>query len=401
VSADPARFEETLNRIGSVLGSELDLDKLVQRITDEATALCGAHFGAFFYNVTDAAGECYMLYTVSGAPREAFSRFPMPRNTAVFAPTFSGEGVVRSDDITQDPRYGKHAPYHGMPQGHLPVCSYLAVPVISRRGAVIGGLFFGHPEAARFSERDERLLVAVAAQAAIAFDNARLFAEAHAARVQAERMEERFRFLASAGEALAQSLDYELTLRRVAELSVPRIADWCSVTVLDARGVFRRVAVVHKDPSKRALIERYERAFPPTQHRAGQMLNVIAARRASLQPVVTDEDLVRAAQDEEHLGVLRGLGCTSCMMVPILARGEPLGVISLRASSARRARGRRRPPSSPPPAPSSARRSTTRPRCVLSPTSWCRATPTGAPSTSSPPTAGSRSWWWRTSIRTR
>ncbi|HEY2748292.1 MAG TPA: GAF domain-containing protein, partial [Polyangia bacterium] len=123
---------ETLRRIGAALTAELELDRLVQLLTDEATALCGAQFGAFFYNVVDAKGESYMLYTISGVPREAFSKFPMPRNTAVFAPTFNGEGVVRSDDIKKDPRYGRSAPHHGMPTGHLPVCSYLAVPVVSR-----------------------------------------------------------------------------------------------------------------------------------------------------------------------------------------------------------------------------------------------------------------------------
>ena len=84
-----------------------------------------------------------MLYTLSCASPDAFSKFPMPRNTAVFAPTFNGDGIVRSDDITQDPRYGKNAPRKGMPEGHLPVRSYLAVPVKSRDGTVIGGLFFG------------------------------------------------------------------------------------------------------------------------------------------------------------------------------------------------------------------------------------------------------------------
>jgi hypothetical protein len=84
-----------------------------------------------------------MLYTLSGAPLEAFSKFPMPRNTAVFAPTFNGEGIVRSHDITRDPRYGHNAPQKGMPEGHLPVRSYLAVPVKSRSGEVLGGLFFG------------------------------------------------------------------------------------------------------------------------------------------------------------------------------------------------------------------------------------------------------------------
>ncbi|WP_212742219.1 PAS domain S-box protein [Sphingomonas sp. 3P27F8] len=98
------RALEILNRAGSALAIETDLHKLVQIVTDAGVDLTGAQFGAFFYNVLDDAGESYMLYTLSGAPAEAFAKFPMPRNTEVFAPTFKGEGIVRSDDITQDPR---------------------------------------------------------------------------------------------------------------------------------------------------------------------------------------------------------------------------------------------------------------------------------------------------------
>jgi signal transduction histidine kinase len=101
----------------------------------------------------------------------------MPRNTAVFHATFSGEGVVRVDDITKDPRYGKMGPHYGMPKGHLPVVSYLAVPVISLSGTVIGGLFFGHPEPGVFLPEHEDLVVNVATQAAIALDNSKLFEE--------------------------------------------------------------------------------------------------------------------------------------------------------------------------------------------------------------------------------
>ena len=166
---------ETLNRIGRTLASELDLERLLQAVTDAATEVSGAQFGAFFYNRTNEAGESYMLYTLSGVPRDAFAKFPMPRNTAVFAPTFSGEGIVRSDDITRDPRYGRNAPGRGMPEGHLPVKSYLAVPVMARSGEVHGGLFFGHAKAGVFGERAERLVAGIAAQAAIAIDNARLY----------------------------------------------------------------------------------------------------------------------------------------------------------------------------------------------------------------------------------
>jgi signal transduction histidine kinase len=101
----------------------------------------------------------------------------MPRNTAVFAPTFSGEGVVRSDDIRADPRYGKNAPHAGMPEGHLPVRSYLAVPVVSRAGDVLGGLFFGHKEAGVFSAEHETSLLGLAGQAATAIDNSRLISQ--------------------------------------------------------------------------------------------------------------------------------------------------------------------------------------------------------------------------------
>ncbi|MEA2553898.1 MAG: hypothetical protein QOJ65_2074 [Fimbriimonadaceae bacterium] len=172
---DEAFALETVNRIGQSLSSELDLDRLVQSLTDAATELVGAEFGSFFYNVTNDAGESLMLYTISGVPRSAFDRFPMPRNTAIFAPTFTGEGVVRSENITLDPRYGKNPPYFGMPEGHLPVRSYLAVPVVSRSGEAIGGLFFGHSEAEVFGERHEQVLLGIASQAAVAIDNARLY----------------------------------------------------------------------------------------------------------------------------------------------------------------------------------------------------------------------------------
>jgi PAS domain S-box-containing protein len=172
--AEERRALEVLNRVGSALAVETDLHKLVQIVTDAGAELTGAEFGAFFYNVLDEAGESYMLYTLSGAPMEAFSKFPMPRNTDVFAPTFNGEGIIRSDDITKDPRYGHNAPRKGMPEGHLPVRSYLAVPVMSRDESVMGGLFFGHAETGVFTDRSERGLAGLAAEAAVAIDNARL-----------------------------------------------------------------------------------------------------------------------------------------------------------------------------------------------------------------------------------
>jgi PAS domain S-box-containing protein len=169
---------QTLNRLATTISSDLDLERIVQRVTDLATNLTGAKFGAFFYNVTHRGKESYLLFTLSGAPREAFEKFGLPRATEVFAPTFHGTGVVRSDDIRADPRYGRNPPHRGMPEGHLPVVSYLAVPVASRTGVVIGGLFFGHDSLGVFTQDAEDIAVTIAAHAAVAIDNARLFATA-------------------------------------------------------------------------------------------------------------------------------------------------------------------------------------------------------------------------------
>ncbi|MEV6937202.1 SpoIIE family protein phosphatase [Streptomyces sp. NPDC051132] len=183
---EEAAIVELLQEVGSTLAAELDLDALVQHAVDAATRLAGAAFGAFFYNVLGETGESYLLYVISGVDRSAFDKFPMPRNTQVFEQTFRGLGVVRSDDITQDRRYGHNAPHHGMPEGHLPVRSYLAVPVMSR-GTVLGGFFFGHPERGIFTERHERLITGVAAQTAVALQNAQTYRQEREAAAELQR----------------------------------------------------------------------------------------------------------------------------------------------------------------------------------------------------------------------
>ena len=204
---------ELLNEVGNQLVAEHDLEKLVQLVTDTGREVTSAAFGAFFYNVLNAQGESYTLYTLSGVPRSAFDKFPMPRATAMFGPTFRGEGVIRVDDVRADPRYGRSAPHHGMPAGHLPVRSYLAVPVTSRTGEVLGGLFFGHPAVGVFTAEAETVVVALAAQAAIAIDNAKLYA-ALQKELEAQRRSE------------AQLRDSETRWRQLAE-AMPHLVWTC------------------------------------------------------------------------------------------------------------------------------------------------------------------------------
>ena len=185
---EQVRVTETLYRIGGMLAAERDVHKLVQTVTDAATRLTRAQFGAFFYNRISESGELYTLYTLSGVPRETFEPFAA-QNTALFAKTFSGEGVVRRDDVTTDLRYSKSDPQPGMPEGRPPMRSYLAVPVVSRNAKALGGLFFGHEEAGRFTPADEALVLGIASQAAVAIDNAQLYQALKSG-------EEQYRFLA-------------------------------------------------------------------------------------------------------------------------------------------------------------------------------------------------------------
>jgi PAS domain S-box-containing protein len=191
--AEAARDEaETLNEVSRTLAGELDLHKLVQTMTDAATRITGAQFGAYYSNAGEQDGAEYMLHALAGAPPEAFANVGLARNAPLLEHTFRGGGAMRSDDIAGRPEYGD-----------LPVRSYLAVPVISRTGEVLGGLFFGHSEAGVFTGRSERLAAGIASHAAVAIDNAHLFAQSEreiARRTRTEdllrRSEERFRQLA-------------------------------------------------------------------------------------------------------------------------------------------------------------------------------------------------------------
>jgi PAS domain S-box-containing protein len=451
-----ARKFDRFAEAARVVSAELDLSRIVQSVTDAATELTNAHFGAFFYNVLNADGGSYMLYSISGVPREAFERFPMPRNTAVFHPTFSGSSIVRSPNIRKDPRYGHTAPHFGMPEGHLPVTSYLAVPVISRSGEVLGGLFFGHPEEGVFTENEEQIVEALAAQAAVAIDNARLYdalqrererlmrsESRHRALVNAtpahqfiwtstpegrltndiaawqkltgqtaeelrehgwsavvhpqdrERVtrrrsealserkpmqqefrirasdgsyrwivstsapvfaddgsvlewvgtiadvharkttEENLRFLAEIGGLLASSLDYETTLRTVARLAVPEIADWCAVDIADEQGGHRRLAVAHVDPEKVELALEIDRRFPaaPENDTVGR---VIKSGQSEWLRDIPPDMIEKAPLHPEHRAILRELGLLSFMVVPLRAHDRTLGALTFALSDSRR-----------------------------------------------------------------
>ncbi|GJD53327.1 Sensor histidine kinase RcsC [Methylobacterium crusticola] len=286
---------EVLNRTGTRIAAELDLGRLVQTVVDAGVELTSARFGAFFYNTADEQGGKYMLYALSGAERSAFEALGMPRATAVFAPTFRGEGVVRSNDILRDPRYGRNAPHAGMPRGHLAVRSYLAVPVVSRSGDVIGGLFFGHPEPDVFDARVEAMMTGLAAQAAIGIDNARLFQVTQQANATLEqRVEARTAELQRTEEALRQAQKMEA----VGQLTGGIAHDFNNL--LTGISGSLELLQTRMGQGRLADVDRYVAAAQGAAKRAAALTHRLLAfsRRQTLDPRTTDVNRLVAGMEE-------------------------------------------------------------------------------------------------------
>ena len=158
------------------------------------------------------------------------------------------------------------------------------------------------------------------------------------ARARAEASAAHQRFLARVSTHLGSSLDYEETLRTIAGLAVPFLADWCSVDIVEANGAVRRLAVACADATKQPIIRRAE-VYPPDPEERHPRTQVLRTGRPMLIPEVTDELLVRMARDADHLTDLRALAYRSAIIIPLAARGDVFGAVSLGTAESRRTYG--------------------------------------------------------------
>ncbi|MDQ3889268.1 MAG: GAF domain-containing protein [Actinomycetota bacterium] len=214
----------------------------------------------------------------------------------------------------------------------------IALPLVAR-GQTVGAITFGSSDAdRRYRPVDVALGEEVARRAALAIDRARLYRGEQSARLEAEEAQERLEFLAESSAVLSSSLDYEATLRRVAQLAVSRLADWC-VVYIDEGGTVRQLEVAHADPDKEELVRETNRRYPFDPTRPSPVMDMLETGEPLLLPEIPDSLLASAAHDEEHLRLLRNVGFVSAMMVPLVAQARTFGGIVLISSQRARRYG--------------------------------------------------------------
>jgi len=165
---------------------------------------------------------------------------------------------------------------------------------------------------------------------------AQLLANERAARAEAESANERLSFLADASVVLASSLNYRRTLSKLTKLAVPRVADWCTIEIVDPNGSVQSIEVTHSDPEKIATAKEFRLRYPPDPTEPGGIYEVIRTSRSIVYPEITDEMLEAGTRDPEQRDLARSLGLRSAMIVPLIARGRSMGAITFASAESGR-----------------------------------------------------------------
>ena len=198
--------------------------------------------------------------------------------------------------------------------------SLMGVP-LKIKGRLLGVLYLASTTDREFTTADLDLLKVAADRVSLALDNANHIENERRARDEAA-------FLADAASLLSSTLDYEKTLADLVQLSVPRLADWCAVDIVDERGRLRRISVAHEDPAKVELVRQLHEKYPPKRDTRAGIYRVLSTGQAELHAEIPDDLIQAQIQSEEHGEVIRSLGLRSAMIVPLCSRDRTFGTIT-------------------------------------------------------------------------
>ena len=316
-AADRAyRLQRVSERLAEALTPQQVLDAVLTEGLRAAEARAGA-IGAISEN-----GETIELLAQRGYRDNVltdYARFPVTADLPMSHVARTGKPLFISSMAERNTLFPS---LRGRGQdGHA-----LAVLPLTLEGRLIGviGLSFGQDM--EFSESRRQMKVTLARQAALALERARLYEAESAAR-------DRFAFIAEASELLSSSMEYEETLSRLAQLAVPRLADWCSIDMVGEDGEIERLVVAHEDPEKVRWAKELQERYPPNAAAPHGVGYVIRTGQPEFLPEIPAELLDAAIGDDEELRrIVNELGLHSSICVPLNARGRALGALSLVAA---------------------------------------------------------------------
>ena len=314
-----------LHRLTAHLATALRATEVASVVVDEGTAALGAENGAL-WRLDEETLTLRLMRSkhYSEAAVAAVQCLPLKPGLPATDAALTGEPIWISSRSEYEARYATDGTHlKPSPSAY----SIAALPILLQ-GRVLGAVGFSFSAERPFDEDERTYLTFLALHCAQGFERTRLYEFETAARLSAEVAQERSLFLVRASAILGSSLDYEDTLRNVAELAVPNIGDWCAVELVDASGVSRQVAVAHVDPAKIKFAHELRRRYPPDPSATTGIPNILRTGVSELYVDITDEMLVASAVDAEHLRISRELGLRSAMAVPIRDRGKVVGVFT-------------------------------------------------------------------------
>ena len=311
-----------LQELTTALSREITPERTIDVLLEQAVAGLGADAGAV--GLLDRGSQEVVLAGTTGYSESAlrgWNRFPLAAETPM------GDAIKRNEPVwTMSP--GELASRYPA-VGSAERFSALATIPLAVDGIPFGAVSLSFVASRRFDREDRAFLAAAVQQAAHSLERARLY---EASRLAAERLS----FLAEASELLARSLDPDEALRQLAELAVQRFADWCGVELVEESGALRSVAVAHADPRRVELAQELRARYPVDPHSATGVAGVIRSGESELHTEISDDALVAAARDPEHLRLMREIGLRSAMVVPLTARGRTIGALTLVAAESGR-----------------------------------------------------------------
>jgi signal transduction histidine kinase len=209
------------------------------------------------------------------------------------------------------------------------------IPLL-HRGRLTGKLTICYDERHPFTEEEVQLSQTVASLIAFALERkiveeerTHLLNKERETRAAAEETQHRLKFLLDASSVLSSSLDYKETLERLARMSVGLLGDLCLIDMLEEDGSIARMASVHRDPEKEALADRLGRDYPPDPNGNHPVARALRTGKSEFQAEMPPQFLKDTTRDEEHFKIVRALGFSSYICIPLIAHQKKLGAITL------------------------------------------------------------------------